>query len=354
MVLLVVFHHSAITYGASGGWFYREVETNMDDLQSLAMSLFCAVNQSFFMGLLFLLAGYFTPGSIDRKGPRRFIVDRLIRLGIPLIIFGFVLGPITIAMAASANGGSFWDTLLSRWGAVDFEWGPLWFVWALLLFSLAALVWRQTVNKTWRAAFPTNRFLLLSAIAIGIIAFCLRLIWPLGWAITGLQLGFFASYIFLFAAGFLAAERHLLEVVPAASTAFWKKAALIAFPILPVVALGVGFVPGLAGPPEGGLNIVAFTYAMWEPFMAFGIILFLLPWSLERFPSLGDINTKLSRRAYTIFIIHAPVLVGCSILSSGIGLPPILKFICIAAATCAICYFVAGLLLRIPPVRRVL
>jgi peptidoglycan/LPS O-acetylase OafA/YrhL len=25
VTLLVVFHHTAITYGGSGGWFYREV-----------------------------------------------------------------------------------------------------------------------------------------------------------------------------------------------------------------------------------------------------------------------------------------------------------------------------------------
>jgi fucose 4-O-acetylase-like acetyltransferase len=48
------------------------------------------------MGVLFLISGYVSPGSLDRKGPRRFVTDRLIRLGIPLLVFFFVLNPIAV------------------------------------------------------------------------------------------------------------------------------------------------------------------------------------------------------------------------------------------------------------------
>jgi hypothetical protein len=40
------------------------------------------------MGILFLLAGYFTPGSLERKGYARFLSDRFLRLGLPLLAFG--------------------------------------------------------------------------------------------------------------------------------------------------------------------------------------------------------------------------------------------------------------------------
>ncbi len=39
------------------------------------------------MGLLFLLAGYFTPISCDRKGGTAFARDRLSRLGIPWLVY---------------------------------------------------------------------------------------------------------------------------------------------------------------------------------------------------------------------------------------------------------------------------
>lgn len=47
------------------------------------------------MGAFFLLAGYFIPGSYDRKGTGPFIKDRLIRLGIPMLVFYFVLNPLS-------------------------------------------------------------------------------------------------------------------------------------------------------------------------------------------------------------------------------------------------------------------
>src|SRR5579862_7999336 len=84
MTMLVIFHHTAITYGAMGGWFYHERKTSGAP-SSLLLTLFCATNQAYFMGFFFLLAGFFTPGSLERKGYRRFIIDRFLRLGLPLL-----------------------------------------------------------------------------------------------------------------------------------------------------------------------------------------------------------------------------------------------------------------------------
>ena len=46
------------------------------------------------MGLLFVISGYFSSQSLDCKGQRRFVMDRLIRLGMPLVAFYLVLNPI--------------------------------------------------------------------------------------------------------------------------------------------------------------------------------------------------------------------------------------------------------------------
>jgi hypothetical protein len=40
LTVLVLFHHSAITYGAIGGWFYREVPTD-GRLETRLLILFC-------------------------------------------------------------------------------------------------------------------------------------------------------------------------------------------------------------------------------------------------------------------------------------------------------------------------
>ena len=53
MIALVILHHTAITYGASGGWFYHELPSSGTP-SSVILTLFCATNQAYFMGILFL------------------------------------------------------------------------------------------------------------------------------------------------------------------------------------------------------------------------------------------------------------------------------------------------------------
>ncbi len=72
LTLLVLFHHAATTYGASGDWYYTEIRPASEPSSQL-MSLFTAFNQTFFMGLFFLLAGYFTPGAVARHGAGGFM-----------------------------------------------------------------------------------------------------------------------------------------------------------------------------------------------------------------------------------------------------------------------------------------
>ncbi len=57
LTLLVLFHHTAITYGAIGGWYYHEAEPDSAPGTQLLI-FFCTVNQAFFMGLFFLIAGF--------------------------------------------------------------------------------------------------------------------------------------------------------------------------------------------------------------------------------------------------------------------------------------------------------
>ena len=106
LVILVVLHHVALVYGAAEPSFYYFEPPFTDPLAYLILLVFVLSNQSWFMGAFFLLAGYFTPGSFDRKGPGSFLKARLLRLGIPIILFIFVLSPI------SSIG--YWQSMLKR------------------------------------------------------------------------------------------------------------------------------------------------------------------------------------------------------------------------------------------------
>lgn len=94
LISLVVLHHLSITYGAPGGWYYNESEAGFPEV--LFMSMFVATNQSFFMGMFFMISAFFIIPSLERKGTGKFITDRLLRLGIPLLVFYFLLNPLTV------------------------------------------------------------------------------------------------------------------------------------------------------------------------------------------------------------------------------------------------------------------
>ncbi|MDF3808695.1 MULTISPECIES: acyltransferase family protein [Rhodopseudomonas] len=359
LTLLVLLHHTALTYGAPGAWFYREIAPDGSP-SSLLLTLFVAVNQAFFMGLFFLLAGYFTPASLRAKGVARFSRDRLRRLGLPLLAFGLVLGPVTVALAQTGRGRPFLDTLLALWRQLRFVEGPLWFAEALLIFSAAALLWHLTVRhkggvaQTEDRTFPSNRALAAAAIGTGLAAFGLRLWWPVGTEIWGLQLGYFAGYTVLFVTGCLAADQNWLERIPPVRVRLWSRVALICIPVLPLgILLGAQW-PALGGPTEGGVNAQALLYALWEPLVAWGIILWLLAFYQRRFPRLDGLWRPLAARAYTIYIIHPPVLVVVALAGRDIAAPALLKFGVTGLATCAISFSLAGLILRIPAARRIL
>ena len=115
---------------------------------SQLLILFCTTNQAYFMGFFFLLAGYFTPASLERKGYARFIGDRFMRLGLPLLAFILILGPLTAAIVTAAEGNGFWPTIAysgTTWQIIN---GPLWFAQALLIFSLLYCVWRAVFGAT--------------------------------------------------------------------------------------------------------------------------------------------------------------------------------------------------------------
>ncbi|MEO6852373.1 MAG: acyltransferase, partial [Rhodoferax sp.] len=242
LTLLVVMHHAAITYGAMGGWFYREVPTDRS-LSSTLLVYFCTVNQAFFMGMFFLLAGYLTPAAINRHGLRHYVMDRLKRLGLPLLFFGWILGPVTIAMAQTSRGHPFVQTWTRLLRAGTFENGPLWFAQALLLFACAAVVWVsarsvervQPQQANGPRPWPSDAALLGAAWATGACAVALRAFWPVGVNVWGLQLGYFASYGVLFAFGFVAAGPAWLELLPPQKVRTWWTVACFALPVLPIV-----------------------------------------------------------------------------------------------------------------------
>lgn len=356
LTALVILHHTAITYGGSGGWFYREVSDGGTPT-SLLLTVFCAVNQSFFMGMFFLLAGYFTPTALERKGVRRFLQERLVRLGVPLLVFGSVLGPLAVALAGVPGGGHLGERWWTQLSQGSFVIGPLWFAWALLLFVLGFVAWRRVrpapVADPSRS-LPSSIAWLMAALGVGAAALAVRQIVPVGENVLGLQLGYFASYIFLFALGCSAAGRRWLERVERHQAMRWAWVTLFAIPVLFVAAALSGALDGEAVNFSGGLGMPAVVYAFWEPFVAWGLIASLLVVFRDRFNAPDPAWQRWGTQAYGAYIAHAPIVVGLSVALAGWAVPPALKFAVVGTGAIMASFGAAAVLVRLPGARRVI
>jgi peptidoglycan/LPS O-acetylase OafA/YrhL len=360
MTALVVVFHAAITYGASGGWFYHEVESSASP-SSLLLTMFCGTNQAYFMGFFFLLAGYFTPASLERKGYARFIGDRFLRLGLPLLVFGLVLGPLTAGMVDFAKGDGFWPTFVWLWQHKQFINGPLWFTQALLLFSLGYCIWRAVlgppIENVERAAKPLPGYLwwLLSAVGVGAASLAIRQFVPTGQNVAGLQLGFFSSYIFLFSVGIAAWRCDWLRQLTWGHARPWIVTLIVSWPALPV---GIFLAIKMYGPGKsnfgGGYSWPAILYAFWEPFVAWGLIALWILIFRARMNQPSALWTWFNRRAYAVYIIHPVVLVGVSLLLRGWIAPALVKWGVVGAAAVIACWLAADPLVRLPGARSVI
>lgn len=351
LTMLVILHHAAIGYGGAGGWFWREEPEASSDF----LVIFNAINQAFFMGLFFLLSGYYTPGSYERKQAAHFLADRLLRLGVPLLVFCFVLHPLTVAIARTGEG----HPLIRGWWEMTeagiFGPGPLWFAIALLIFAFGYTGWQVARRGLgWPElsvqALPSPRNLAFAAVGLGLLSFIVRLAIPVGEQWLWLQLGYFPCYIFLFVAGCAAARDRLLERLISREVIPWLVISLAAIATLPIMLVKRGPTGGF----EGGWNLNALYYALWDPLVAFGVILGLFLAADRWGGSPTPVMSWLARGAFGAFIIHPPVLVALSVLAMPFAESPLVKFITVGTAACAGSFLVSAALRALPGVRQIL
>jgi glucan biosynthesis protein C len=354
LTMLVVLHHAAVTYGAPGGWYYKE-ETGGLPTQ-LLLTVFVSVNQSFFMGLFFFLSSYFIPSSYERKGGGIFLLDRFKRLGIPLVFYSLVISPLTIYIAITHryNTLTFKDYYLNREQWI--ETGVLWFTAALLIFTFAFVLLQYfSGNKTKRSStFPGNRSIFVFAVILGILSFFVRIVFPIGWTLSpfGFQLAHFCQYIALFIVGIIAYRNQWLSTLSYKQGKVWLWVAVVLIVIgFPCIYILKHITHSELDAFLGGFTIQSFVNAIWEQLLGISIIVSLLSIGKYTLNSQGNFLKILSRSAYAVYIIHPLVLVCISVLLKDISIAPLLKFAISGVSAIAISFVAAELLVRIPIVK---
>lgn len=358
IITLVILHHLSVIYAANIGFYY--LEPTKDTLAIIVLVFFQLFNQAWFMGFFFLISGYFTPSSYDRKGPRQFLKDRLIRLGIPLVMFTFVLNPFTEYIGISHIP----ETLLLGAGIkLPLTWqnyptfvspGPLWFVAMLLVFDLGYAAWRASSikAKVWQVEnrpLPNYRTIGAFILLLAFTSYIVRIFIRIGqYVLYFPTLGYLPEYVSFFLVGMVAFRNDWLRKISNSMAKRVFTVAVIASVILFPISLSGGRFLG------GGYWQSA-TYALWDSTFSVGVSMGLVV-LFRRFLDLrGRLWRLLSGQYYAVYVVHIPVIITlAATVLSGISIDPLLKFALAAVIGVPLCWAVAYLVRRIPFVDRVI
>jgi glucan biosynthesis protein C len=364
LVMLVVLHHLAVVYGAGAPFYYVEPPFT-DPLAFLVLLVFILFNQSWFMGALFLLAGYFTPGSFNRKGSGSFLKARLRRLAIPLFIFIFVLSPISsigyFLMPASLTGiteSPTWQMYPAFLGL-----GPLWFVAMLLIFTFGYAVWRWLTRNRFSSSMsepsvPSYLRIGIFTLVLALVSYLVRVIVPIGKSVLDFPtLSYLPQYLSFFVLGTVAYRHNWFRTLPSSMGLVGFATAVVAGVLLfPLAFSGHLFSLEVteAAPFVGNGHWQSAVYALWDSIFAVGMCLGLIPLFRRFFNGQGRFGSFLSQHSYAVYIIHIPIVVFLAYALRGIELVPLLKFGVAVVIVVPTCFAVAYILRRIPGVSRIL
>lgn len=353
LTILVVLHHLAVIYGASALFYYLEPPKN-DPLASLVLLVFVLMNQAYFMGFFFLISGYFTPGSVDQKGSDSFFKDRLLRLGIPLVVFMLMLGPI------ASIGLYYWTGITTPFIQLYpnlIGVGPLWFVAMLLLFDFGYFIWRYNRPPVQPSAQPLEHVFRppsylavgLFILALALASYIIRMVVPMGMSLFGFPtLSYLPQYLSFFILGAITFRRNWFRTIPNSMGKVGFIVALVATIVLLPLALsgGVDFLG------KGYWQSAA--YALWDSTFAVGMCLGLITFFRHFLNRSGKFSRYLSRHAYTVYIIHAPIIVFLALALRWFHPEQLLKFGLAALIGVPLCFAVAYLVRKIPLASRIL
>jgi hypothetical protein len=350
LIAAIIFGHGVFGYSGYGGtWPYQPVrEVRLAAITDVLFGVVVLPATLFAMGLFFLIAGLLTPASLDRKGTRRFVADRALRLGVPLIVWVLVLWPALMYGLHRATGDREpFRHLVVHWRPV-LDTGPMWFVEILLGYSVAYAWWRHfrraRPDEVPRPVPLTGRTLVALAAAVAAGTVLVRLAFPFESPEPAhLNLWQWPQYLALFGLGLVGARLGWFDPVPDRLRRASGRAALAGvLASLGLVAAGealhvdrTAFTGGWGWPPVS-LAIVEGVLAVAAPVWLLGIAQ-----RADRGP--GRLGTALARAAYPAFIVQAPVLIGLALALRPVHLPAEVKALVVGCLGVAGSYALAWL-----------
>jgi len=361
LIIMVIMHHVGQAYGATGGaWFYSYPGDRV-----IPLRFFFFFNASFFMGLFFFISGYFYPQSFNRHGAYQFIIEKLIRFGIPLIFAYFFMTPILeyVKYVHYVNPISFPDfyirTLLKNGLNIGypggFHFGHLWFIEHLLFYSILYAAMRTVLQKYVPSmSITTTRqaklyVIILYILVLGIITYLLRTSWGFPTDRWIAFLGFIQmepahlpQYLSLFILGILAYRWSFLESITTPRNMLW---------LLP--GLGI-YVVTVVQFYTAGSQQAFFMREYREALLCIGVCIGILALFKTFFNRTGRVMQILADNAFGAYIFHVPVVVALQYAFDPVRAGAFTLFVVVSFLSIPGSFLISILVRLIPGMKRVL
>ncbi|WP_073209451.1 acyltransferase family protein [Xylanibacter ruminicola] len=326
LTVLVIMHHAGQAYGNGGAWAYTP--SNPAEFMPWIWHFF-STNAAFFMGLYFFISGYFVPRSFDKQGTKQFIQKKLLRLGIPLLFMGAIIGILT--------------------GKPKI--GHMWFVESLLVFCLIyALIrhWISPIEKKCKSR-PTIIGLLIVALLMGVGSYFIRQvspqdhwIWPFGIIPLPMEPAHYLQYVMMFVLGILAYRFQWLD----------KMGNSVGFMALLIgIALAMGNYLRDGGPWDA---FVWQWFGIYESlmcvFISFGLI-----WLFREFVSTTSRFWQwCAAQSYGAYMFHLLLMIVLQNAMDSIWIGAFGKFLFIGVVTTVLSFHLTWMVKMIPGFKKVL
>lgn len=356
----IIAGHAVIGYSEFDWWSYSDVrEVTLSPVTVIALMAAVVPFAVFAIPVLFLVAGLLTPASVERKGPAAFLRDRLVRLGVPFVVFALLLWPIleyALFRFVGTESDSY-GAYLRREGSLDT--GVFWFVGVLLLFSAVYAGWVWVVRRApVRRGEIDLRSLLVLGAAVALATFLVRLAVPMEGDNRYVDLNLFQwpACAALFGLGIAASRRGWTEAVPDRLRRQARTTALVA--VGAMVALGAFATSGgdfgevwMGGPHWQALGFASVESAL----TVFGSVWLLGAAQRRLDRPLRWAGPAVARSAYGAFMLQGPVLIGLALALRPLALPAEFKALAVATASVAASFGLAWLLVsRVRAAARIL
>ncbi len=338
LMTAVIAHHVGQAYGPTGGWWPIQEPT-----RAAVLGPFFMVNRSFGMSLFFMIAGYFTVASFEQNGPRAFVKSRLQRLGIPLLVFSFLILLLQVFVFGPLDTGE----LGALW---PIDVAHLWFVQHLILYSLGYALWRvlrpgASEPVLQPASLPGYGTVLAFAAGLALCTTIVRTwysidewVYPLGY----LRIAFadVPRDLSLFLVGTLAYRHQWVTRFPSWAGRVWLAVGLILAGFWYAYELWLTDVIVLSDAVWGLLQ------PLWESLLCCGMCIGLTVLFRDMLNGQTAVGREMARSTYAAYMLHVFVVILLQYLALGLTAAPLLKFFLVTLVAVPASFLLASLIRR--------